>query len=144
MPGPRIRSPFSSSGVGLRPPMRMIAITRPKAAPTRSGSSDGVSVTIGIYLGQADRQRLIGILEVDHLSHEPAVIDGVVEVIFTKVDLDRKLEGIHAHRPVKVAHHLDDRIELQLRAGRGYPRPAAGNRPRPSTRPVLPPAPPQG
>ena len=105
--------PWISSTVGRRPPIRTIATGRPRADATRSGGSVGLSVTTGdLVLGHLERDRLVGVFEVDHLGHEPAAIDGVVNVVLVEDDANRVFAGVDSVGPMQMADDLDDGKEL--------------------------------
>ena len=74
-----------------------------------------------LVLGQLERDRLVGVFEIDHLGHQPAAIDGVVQVVLVEDHADRVLAGVDAVGAMQMADDLDDRIELGRRAARGCP-----------------------
>ena len=81
-PDRRRPRPFISSTVGLRPPSRTIAIDPPQ----RRGDLQRLLGRAerhdrDLVLRQRDRQRLLGVLQVDDLGDEPAAVDGVGEVV---------------------------------------------------------------
>ena len=85
----------------------------PQRRATLSGSSAGLSVTTGISsFGKLDRDRLLGVFQVDDLGDQPAAVDGVPEVVVAEDDPDRVLARVDLAGPVEVADDLDDREEL--------------------------------
>ena len=143
-PGPdRRRTAPKPDVLGRRPAGRRSGRSpSPAPAPRRpcSGSSAGFRRhDRDLVLGQRDRQRLLGVFQVDDLRDQPAAVDGVVEVVLGEDDPDRELRRVDPGGPVEVADDLDDREELgpgpvgQVRE----PEPVADARPsgRPSAGP---------
>ena len=57
-------------------PIRTIAIGRPRAVATRSGVLGRTERhDRDLVLGHAERHRLVGILQIDDLGHQPAAVD---------------------------------------------------------------------
>ena len=77
-----------------------------------------------LVLGHSQRDRLVGILEVDHLGHEPAAIDGIVEIVLVKNNADRIFGGVDACRADGRWPDIDlgDRKKLGLGTLRRSPR----------------------
>ena len=106
-------APWISSLVGRRPPIRTIATGRPRAEATRKRRLGRIERDDrNLVLGHLERDRLVGILEVDHLGHQPAAIDGVVHVVLVEDDADRILAGVDPVGPMQMADDLDDGKEL--------------------------------
>ncbi len=77
--------PGSSSGVGCRPPIRTIAITRPRARATLIGVLGRAQVDEGgLVLGQLERDRLVGVFQVDRLGDQAPRSADVLDVLSRK------------------------------------------------------------
>ena len=68
-----------------------------------------------LVLGHPERNRLVGIFEIDDLGHQPAAVDRVVEIVLIEDDADRVLAGVDSFGPMQVPDDLDDGIKLAAR-----------------------------
>ena len=113
----RPRSPVApaliSSTVGRRPPIRTIAIDPPQ----RLGHLQRLLGRVqrddrDLVLGELDRDRLLGLFQVDDLGDQPAAVDDVPELLVGEDDADRVLGRVDLPGPVQVADDLDHGEEL--------------------------------
>ena len=78
-----------------------------------------------LVLGQGEGEGLLGVFEVDGVGHQPAAIQGVLDVGVAEGDADREAAGIDGGGPVDVADELDDRVKFDAGAVRDLGHPQA-------------------